>query len=335
MRADVNILGSRGSVVGQIVASAQMACLLEAAAPKPGNVSPGRPFRDVTYEDFVASAVAIGEPFRLAAERPLGETIRAAIDATRQWTPVNTNLGIVLLLAPLVKAACLPAVAREGVAALRSAVTDVLASTSVRDARDVYAAIRAARPGGLGTVPTEDVQNEPTLDLQSVMRLAAHRDTIAREYVTSFDLTFSVGAPTVARAVKAGLDWNDVVVETFLHLMATTPDTHIARRAGEDAAAGVSRTARMVLDTGGVRTEAGRHALDALDQALRDPLNTLNPGTTADLTAAAIFVALLGGTAVHRAGPTIVRRACPTIVRRACPTIVRRAGPTDPPDEHA
>src|SRR5262245_6819021 len=83
----------------------QLACVLEASAPKPGNVSPGRPFEDLRYEDFVASAVAIGPAFECAGSRPLGETIRLAIESTREWTSTNTNLGIVLLLAPLARAA--------------------------------------------------------------------------------------------------------------------------------------------------------------------------------------------------------------------------------------
>ncbi len=88
-----------------IAALAQLACLLEASAPKPGNVSPGRHFVDLTYEDFLTSAVAIGPAFTRVADQPLGETIRQAIDMTACWTKTNTNLGIVLLLAPLAKAA--------------------------------------------------------------------------------------------------------------------------------------------------------------------------------------------------------------------------------------
>src|SRR5687767_12772288 len=87
-----------------VAAAAQLACLLEASAPKPGNVCPGRHFADVRYEDFLASAVAIGGPFAGAAGRPLGATVRLAVEATSQWTRTNTNLGIVLLLAPLVRA---------------------------------------------------------------------------------------------------------------------------------------------------------------------------------------------------------------------------------------
>src|SRR5712691_5008683 len=88
-----------------VAVAAQLACLLEASAPKPGNVSPGRHFADARYEDFLASAVAIGGPLADAGTQPVGVTVRLAIEATARWTHSNTNLGIVLLLTPLAHAA--------------------------------------------------------------------------------------------------------------------------------------------------------------------------------------------------------------------------------------
>ncbi|HXR43260.1 MAG TPA: triphosphoribosyl-dephospho-CoA synthase, partial [Pseudolysinimonas sp.] len=99
--------GTIGRTAGDVAAAAQLACLLEAHAPKPGNVSPGQAFADIGYDDFVASAAAIGAPFAAVLERPLGALIRDAVAATARWAPSNTNLGIVLLLAPLAKAAVL------------------------------------------------------------------------------------------------------------------------------------------------------------------------------------------------------------------------------------
>src|SRR6059036_4154925 len=92
----------------EVAAAAQLACLLEVSAPKPGNVSPFVAFRDVTYADFLASAVAIGPAFAAAGDRPLGATIRAAVEATARWAPSNTNLGLILLIAPLARAALRP-----------------------------------------------------------------------------------------------------------------------------------------------------------------------------------------------------------------------------------
>jgi triphosphoribosyl-dephospho-CoA synthase len=294
----------------EIAAAAQLACLLEASAPKPGNVSPGKPFADATYEEFLASAAAIGEPLAGAASRPLGRTIRLAVEASTRWTRSNTNLGIVLLLAPLARAAIQSAVSERGsdpapsqlrpcsdpaATPLRGMVGRIVQETTVEDAREVYAAIRLAGPGGLGRAEDQDVAAEPTMTLREVMALAADRDGIAREYATGFETTFTRGAPALARARNAGLTWTDAVTETFLMLLAAAPDTHVARRGSRLLAEEVSARARAALDAGGVRSEAGRLAIGGMDRALRDSRNTANPGTTADLTAAAIFVVLLGG----------------------------------------
>jgi triphosphoribosyl-dephospho-CoA synthase len=296
-------------------AAAQLACLLEVSAAKPGNVSPGRHFEDVRYEDFVASAVAIGRPMSLAASRPVGETILDAIQATSRWTNANTNLGIVLLVAPLARAALqlrasfepassqlragselAPSWLRAGselTDGLRSAVGDVIARTTVDDASQVYAAIRLASPGGLGTADDENVAGEPTRTLSEVMKLAADRDGIAREYATSFEVTFTVGCPALRAARRDGLDWEAAVVETYLTLLATAPDTHIRRRAGAELAAEVQRFARDAIGAGGVRSAEGRKAINQMDTAMRGPRNLANPGTTADITAASIFALLL------------------------------------------
>jgi len=299
-----------------VAAAAQLACLLEATAPKPGNVSPDRSFADSRYEDYLASAAAIGGPLAGAGTRPLGTTIRLAVEATAQWTRSNTNLGLVLLLAPLARAATAgkgvgsrfhregghfqdergldEALGKgDGSAFLRDAVRRVLNATTVDDAREVYAAIRLAAPGGLGRVDEQDIAHEPDRTLLEVMRLAADRDGVAREYARAFEATFEVGAPALDRARTGGLCWNDAIVETFLTLLAAAPDTHIARRGGSALAADVSRRARNVLAAGGVRSEDGRRAIDEMDRALRDPRHLASPGTTADLTAAAIFVVLL------------------------------------------
>ena len=294
---------------GDISVAAQLACLLEVSAPKPGNVSPGRHFVDVRYEDFLASSVVIGEPLAGAGTRSVGATVRLAIDATARWARSNTNLGIVLLLAPLARAALREP--KNGVGSLfnpeskktpapffqslRESLRLVLDETTIDDARDVYAAIRQATPGGLGRAVVQDVAGEPTVTLLDVMRLAVERDAIAREYATAFEVTFGTGVPVLYQGRREGLSWDDAIVETFLTLLARNPDTHVIRRSGAAVAADVSRRARGALDAGGVRSAAGRRAIEEMDAALRDARNSGNPGTTADLTAAAIFVVLLGG----------------------------------------
>lgn len=273
-----------------IAVAAQLACLLEVSAPKPGNVSPGRPFADMGVDDFLASAVAIGPAMAHAGECPLGVTVRDAVEATARWTRANTNLGIVLLFAPLARAAHV----RGPGEGLRDELARALASTTVDDARYVYQAIRLANPGGLGEAPDQDVGDEPTAPLLDVMRLAADRDDIAREYASDFVITFELAAPALGRLRGEGRSWDDAIVQTFLTILAARPDTHIARRAGSEAAARVSAEAGIVLCLGGALTPEGRAAVDFFDERLRDTTNRLNPGTSADLTAAAVFVHLLG-----------------------------------------
>jgi triphosphoribosyl-dephospho-CoA synthase len=171
----------------------------------------------------------------------------------------------------------------------------VLAETTVADAAQVYAAIRHAGPGGLGETATEDVSDAPTVTLREAMALAADRDAVAREYVTDFALTFEVGVPAVGAARQEGLAWTEAAVEAYLTLLASTADTHIARKLGQVEAESVSRRAGEVRAAGGTRSAAGRKALAALDAELRDPRNRRNPGTTADLTCAALFVVILEG----------------------------------------
>ena len=245
----------RGEHPAEVAAAAQLACLLEVSAPKPGNVSPGRHFHDTRYEDFLASAVAIGPA--LARRRATGRSAPPSARPSRRprrWTRSNTNLGIVLLLAPLARGGAPAAAARCG-----TRVREVLAETTVADAAEVYAAIRLARPGGLGAPRPRTSPPRRRVTLREAMALAAERDSVAREYATDFAITFEVGAPALRRGTGRGLDWTDAVVETFLALLAAVPDTHIARKLGPAAAEAVSRAgAARCEQAGGVRTEDGR-----------------------------------------------------------------------------
>jgi triphosphoribosyl-dephospho-CoA synthase len=263
--------------------------LLEVSAPKPGNVSPDRHFHDTRYEDFLASAVAIGPALAGAGQHPLGVTIRSAVDATLRWTRTNTNLGIVLLLAPLARAAL------SSGGNLQQRVSRVLKETTVADSAEVYAAIRRARPGGLGEAASEDVSGTPSVPLQQAMALAAERDSIAREWVTDFALTFGTGVPAIRAARREGMPWTDTAVDAYLALLDRAEDTHIARKLGPAEAARVSERAREIRAAGGTRSAAGRKGLATLDAELRDQKNRRNPGTTADLTCAALFVVILEG----------------------------------------
>ena len=149
---------------------AQIACIWEATARKPGNVHRYRDFDDCSYLDFLLSAAAIAPALTTACRRRVGVTVLEAVRATRLVVNTNTNLGIVLLLAPL---ASVP-----GEEELRSGVERVLAGLDVDDARLVYEAIRLASPGGLGRAAEQDIRDEPTQTLRQVMALAAEREVL-------------------------------------------------------------------------------------------------------------------------------------------------------------
>jgi triphosphoribosyl-dephospho-CoA synthase len=292
-----------------VAAAAETACLLEARAPKPGNVSPGRERPGLTYRDFVVSAALLGEIFRKEVRRArVGRLVRATIARSRAAVRTNTHLGIVLLLAPLAKAAL-----RPGSQTLRERVAGVLGNLNREDARQAYAAIRLARPGGLGRVGREDVRRAPTVTLLEAMRLAAARDLVAREYATGFAATFGLGVPAIAAARRRGAGMDEAIVAAHLALLAATPDTLVARRHGAAAARRLQRDARRILAAGGPLRPAGRRLTGRLDRRLRAARPPINPGATADVVAASLFVWLLLGAAAapparHGAAPPAARR---------------------------
>ena len=271
-----------------VVRAAQLACVLEVSAEKPGNVTPSHDFDDTSYEDMLRSGIALGSALGRAGERAVGETVLAAVSASRDAAGANTNLGIALLLAPLARAALVGG-------PLRQSLGQVLRALTVDDARDAYAAIRLAGAGGLDEPVEHDVRDEPRVTLREAMAVAAQRDTIASEYVTDHAVTFELGLPALTEALGDGLRPRNAIVELALRLLAAVPDTLIARKRGAVAAASVTAGARQVLAAGGVRSARGRTALAEFDASLRHDGNALNPGTTADLVTAVLFVALLEG----------------------------------------
>lgn len=267
---------------GQLVT---LACVLEASAPKPGNVHPAANFRDATYSDFVASAVAIGPVFRQAHAQSVGKTVLDAICSMQSVVRTNTSLGTILLLAPL--AAVPPEVScREG-------VEGVLARLNATDCRDVYLAIRKSQPGGLGKIETADVHDEPPDDLREAMTLAADRDLVARQYANGFADVLEFVLPTLVEFTRQTRTLNEAIVLTHLATMARYPDSLIARKCGAEIAAESARRAQQVLTFH--KDSDGDHIQEELakfDTWLRDGEHRRNPGTTADLLAASLFVKL-------------------------------------------
>ncbi len=145
----------------------------------------------------------------------------------------------------------------------------------------------------MGRVPQADIREEPSITLLEAMALAQERDSVAREYVTDFAITFEIGLPVLNKARLQCPSFSDAIVQTFLTILSRVPDTLIVRKRGYETAQQISQKASEVLSKGGILTPDGRAALDEMDRKLRDLAHTLNPGTTADLTAAAIFLALV------------------------------------------
>jgi triphosphoribosyl-dephospho-CoA synthase len=197
---------------------------------------------------------------------------------------------MILLFAPLVKGA-LHAAGAEG--DIRGSLMSVLNALTVEDARLAYAAIRHMQPGGMDQVPQADISGEPTITLLQAMALAQERDAIAREYVTGFSITFGIGLPALKNARSHGESFSGAIVQTFLTILSEVPDTLIVRKKGMEWAQQVSQLAADVLAKGGVFTAEGQAGLVEMDNQLRDKTHMLNPGTTADLTAAATLMALL------------------------------------------
>lgn len=262
--------------------------MLEVSAAKPGNITPAHDFADTTYADMVRSALALGSVFALrrARKRGVGELILDGVKATSRVAAANTNLGIVLLFAPLVRA---EAVRRDG-EGLRPATERVLAGLDIDDAAAAFDAIALADPGGLGEAPEHDVRAPARVSLRAAMAAAADRDSIASEYVTGYEIAFDTGVPLLESALGRGLGTLDAIVSLHLGLLASRADTLIERKAGAAAAQAVSAAAREVRD--------GARSLADFDAWLRADGNRLNPGTTADLVAATLLVALRSGVAL-------------------------------------
>jgi triphosphoribosyl-dephospho-CoA synthase len=269
------------------VASAYIeACLAELDAPKPGNVHRFAPGHRMVVADFVRSAEASAAPIALREAR-VGARVRAAVDATLRAVGQNTNLGIILLCAPLAAAA------EAEDAPLGTALARVLDCLDRTDAQDVFAAISAANPGGLGHAPRHDVNAPVVATLREAMAEAAERDRIARQYITTYDDVFSLGLPALETARQRHSDprWSTLAV--YLTFLAAAPDTHIARKFDMGVAEAVRREAvnwREAL-TAARDPEAIADGLLTWDGELKS--RGINPGTSADLTVATLFASSL------------------------------------------
>ena len=271
-------------------AAATMACLYEATARKPGNVHPAASFDEATnYAAFITSAVVAGPVFARATAAGVGRTVLDAVRATRHAVATNTNLGTILLLAPL---AAVP-----GETTLAAGLESVLSRLDENDTRAVYEAIRLAGAGGLGRTAEADVLDDapPRITLVEAMRLAADRDLVARQYVNGFADVFAGPAAWIEEGLSHGWPLERVIVHAHVRQMASCPDSLIQRKCGPRVAMEASDRAAAVLQSGSPDEVAYRHSLREFDTWLRADGHRRNPGTTADLVAAGLFVLLREG----------------------------------------
>ncbi|MGZ7116167.1 MAG: triphosphoribosyl-dephospho-CoA synthase [Methanobacterium sp.] len=287
---------------------AQIASVLEVSGhPKPGNVHRTQDFDDMIYEDFLISGIVIGDLMKKAAERGkkykddfslhkirLGEIIKESVLETDRWIGNNTNLGIIILLAPLSAAAGMSSDIHE----LRRNTERIMKATTSKDAVNLYDAINAADAGGMGEQEELDVADteargkiiKEDISMFKVLEMSAKWDLLSKELTTGMPITFETGFPTF-KEIKATYGLNKATVQTFLTILAQYPDTLISRKYGIDTARIISADADSILQNGGILNSQGELLIRQFDTQLLK--NKFNPGTTADITAASIMVAYL------------------------------------------
>jgi triphosphoribosyl-dephospho-CoA synthase len=262
------------------------ACRAELQALKPGNVHVHAGGHGMEVDQFEASAVAAA-PFLVATGEKVGVRILRAVEASFAAAGCNTNLGILLLCAPLAAAVEAPL---QGT--LRDRLRIVLNSFDDEDTAAVFAAIRTANPGGLGAVPEQDVAGAPTVGLLEAMGMAARRDRVAAAYLTDYVEVFEFGLGVLANARRQ--TEVDSLAVTTLHMayLAYFPDSHILRKHGAAIAEAVREQANALAPLW--QPVAQRNTLpELLDFDAELKRHNVNPGTTADLVVTTLFAASL------------------------------------------
>ena len=274
----------------QLADAFKAACMAELEALKPGNVHIFADGHGMTVQDFITSAeaasVVIAQP-----NLSLGERILHSVQATQKVIACNTNLGIILLCAPLIHAALQPSTLT-----FMQSLKSALANTTIEDAENTFAAIRLANPAGLGESAQFDVHKTATCTLLVAMQTAANRDSagdmIARQYTNSYEEIMEsllVYQQALARWQRTA--WATTAVH--LHFMAHFLDSHIVRKYGETIAKLVQNEA-LEHECEFLKAYNPKNYLAPLlkfDEALKK--RRLNPGTSADLTVTTLLMAYL------------------------------------------
>lgn len=266
----------------RIAAAFKWACLAELDAPKPGNVHVFAGGHRMTADEFVRSAEAAAASLSAEAAR-VGARILGAVEATFAAVGANTNLGIILLCAPLAAAA------EAEAADLRAQIVEVLRDLDVQDAALAFRAIVLAAPAGLGHSARHDVFEPPTVGLLQAMTEAADRDRIARQYATNFADVFELGLPRLEAAIRQHVDPKWATLATYLGLLSAFPDSHILRKYDSRTADEVQRRAAAFQASLQAATHPARLLPELLAWDAELKAAGVNPGTSADLTVATLF----------------------------------------------
>jgi triphosphoribosyl-dephospho-CoA synthase len=240
--------------------------------------------------DFIRSA-ELSAPLLAKPSVGLGDRVLQSAQAVMTELGSNTNLGILLLAAPLCQAAL---ISRPD--DLLASVKAVLEGSTQQDADLVFQAIRLMQPAGLGHSEQHDVAARPTVTLLEAMRYAALRDRIAYQYANQYEDIFGRGVPRLNSYRHhwrgAAEEWR--TVDCYLGLLAALPDSHVARKHGSATAEWLRARAQRVES----RFKACENRASAMsllsdfDKELKK--SGINPGTTADLTVASLLARRLG-----------------------------------------
>ena len=271
-----------------VAAAFRAACRDELESPKPGNVHLFAPGHRMEAQNFLDSAEAAA-PAIAAGDLGVGARILGAVEATQARVGQNTNLGILLLCAPLAEA-----VLRFPNAPLRDALERTLVGLTQGDAELAFRAIALAGPAGLGSAAEHDVNAPARVTLLEAMRVAAARDRIAYQYANDFCDIFRLGLGELDVAREAGAEPWLATLRVYLRFFSAFADSHILRKYGTEAAERTRQEAAEFVRKQGDWGDRQRIRADALafDAALK--ARGLNPGTSADLTVATLFAARLG-----------------------------------------
>lgn len=266
----------------------RQACEVDVQAFKPGNVSVYADGHNMTVADFRVSAKVSAEPL-CNPNYSLGEKIYYAVKATREAVGCNTNLGIILLCAPLAQAiACKP---RN--LTLREAVTKVIVEATIDDADWVFKAITLASPGGLGNSEQQDVSEKASVTLLEAMEIASEKDRIALQYLTGYKDIFNFSVLRYNAGFNRWGDRNWAAVAAYADMLRQFPDSHIERKYGNQYSEMVAMKMTLLSEEL-YKTDNPvqiKPLLLRLDQEFK--FYGINPGTTADMIVATVFTVFL------------------------------------------